>query len=64
MDVRYTVYSVKDGLPLIVHATIPRCAAVLGITVATFMTQASKQRHGRGRDGSKRKWRIIRDEED
>ena len=64
IDVRYTVYSVKDDLPLIVSGTIPQCAKVLGIAVSTFQSQASKQRHGRGHDGSKRKWRIVRDEQE
>lgn len=63
IDVRYSVYSAKDDLPLIISGTIPQCAKALGLTIASFQTQASKQRHGRGKDGSKRKWRIIRDEE-
>lgn len=63
MDVRYSVYSVKDDLPLIVNGTIPQCAKVLGLTVNSFNSQASKQRHRRGKDGSKRKYRIVRDEE-
>ena len=62
MDVRYSVYSVKDDLPLIVNGAIPQCAKVLGMTINSFYSQASKQRHGRGKDGSGRKYRIIRDE--
>lgn len=64
MDVRYSVYNVKDDMPLIISGTIPQCAKVLGLTVNSFQSQASKQRHNRGKDGSKRKYRIIRDGED
>ena len=63
MDVRYSVYSAKDDLPLIVGGTIPQCAKALGLTIDSFYSQASKQRHGRGHDGSKRKWKIIRDDD-
>ena len=63
VDVRYSVYSVKDDLPLIVGGTIPQCAKALGLTIDSFYSQASKQRHGRGHDGSKRKWKIIRDDD-
>lgn len=62
IDVRYSVYSVITDLPLIINATIPQCAKMLGLTVNSFNSQASKQRHGRGKDGSKHKYRIIRDE--
>lgn len=63
IDVRYSVYSVKDDMPIIISGTIPQCANALGVTVGTFQTQASKQRHGRGNDGSKRKYRIAREED-
>lgn len=62
IDVRYSVYSVKTDLPLIINGTIPQCAKVLGLTINSFYSQASKQRHGRGKDGSVHKYRIIRDE--
>ena len=62
IDVRYSVYSAKDDLPLIISGTIPQCAKALGMTIDSFYSQASKQRHGRGHDGSKRKWKIIRDD--
>lgn len=61
-DVRYSVYRAKDDQPIIIGGTIPQCAKVLGLTIGSFMTQASKQRHGRGKDGSKRKHIILRDE--
>ncbi len=61
-DVRYSVYSVKDDLSLIISGTIPQCAKALGITINSFYSQASKQRYGRGKDGSKRKFRIVRDD--
>ena len=64
IDVRYSVYNAKTDMPIIIAGTIPQCAKVLGLTIASFQSQASKQRHGRGKDGSKRKWRIIRDEEE
>lgn len=63
IDVRYSVYSAKDDLPLIVGGTIPQCAKVLGLTINSFYSQASKQRYGRGKDGSKRKYKIIRDDD-
>ena len=63
MDVRYSVYSAKDDLPLIISGTVPQCAKALGLTIGSFYSQASKQRHGRGHDGSKRKWKIIRDDD-
>lgn len=61
-DVRYSVYRVKDDMPLIIGGTIPQCAKVLGITVGSFQTQASKQRNGKASAGSKRKYRIFRDD--
>lgn len=63
IDVRYSVYSAKDDLPLIISGTIPQCAKVLGLTINSFYSQASKQRYGRGKDGSKRKYRIVRDDD-
>lgn len=60
IDVRYSVYSAKDDLPLIICGTIPQCARVLGLTVGSFNTQASRQRHGRKKGGS-RKWHIVRE---
>lgn len=61
-DVRYSVYSVKTDLPLIINGTVPQCARALGLSINSFYSQASKQRYGRGKDGSKHKYRIIRDE--
>ena len=60
-DVRYSVYRVSDDLPIIIGGTIPQCAHAIGLTVNSFQSQASKQRHKRGNDGSKRKYLIIRD---
>lgn len=64
IDVRYSVYSAKDDMPLVICGTIPQCAKVLGLTIGSFYTQASKQRHRKGKDGSKRKYRIIREEKE
>ena len=61
IDVRYSVYSAKDGLPLIICGTIPQCARALGLTVASFNTQASRQRQGKKKGGTG-KYRIIREE--
>lgn len=63
IDVRYSVYSAKDDLPLIIGGTIPQCAKALGITVATFKSQASRQRNGQPKSGIS-KHRIIIDCED
>ena len=61
IDVRYSVYSAKDGLPLIINGTIPQCARALGMTLNSFQTQASRQRHGKKKGGS-RKYCIVREE--
>lgn len=61
IDVRYSVYSAKDGLPLIICGTIPQCARAIGLTVNSFNTQASRQRYGRKKGGN-RKYRIVREE--
>lgn len=63
IDVRYSVYSAKDDLPLIIGGTIPQCAKTLGMTRASFETQASRQRRGLPRSGLS-KYRIVRDCED
>ena len=62
MDVRYSVYGVKDDLPIIISGTIPQCAKALGLTIDSFYSQASKQRSGKYSAGSKRKYRIVREE--
>lgn len=64
MDVRYSVYGVKDDLPIIISGTIPQCAKALGLTIDSFYSQASKQRAGKHSAGSKRKYRIVREEAD
>lgn len=61
MDVRYSVYRVKDDFPIAIHETIPKCARAMGITVESFYTQASKQRNNKYSAGKKRKYRIIRE---
>lgn len=62
MDVRYSVYRVKDDMPIVVSGTIPKCAKALGLTIDSFYSQASKQRSGKYSAGSKRKYRIVREE--
>lgn len=62
MDVRYSVYRANDDTPIVIFGTIPRCAKALGLTIDSFYTQASKQRSGKYSAGSKRKYRIIREE--
>lgn len=63
MDVRYSVYSAKDDMPIIIAGTIPQCAKALGITYTAFVSQASRQRNGQPKSGIS-KHRIIRDCED
>lgn len=58
----YSVYNVKDDMPIIIAGTIAQCAAACGITVASFTAQASKQRNGVQNAGQTRKYVIIRDE--
>ena len=64
IDVRYSIYDVRTDLPIVINATIPQCAKALGLTIGSFYSMASRQKNGRGRDGSKRKYRIVREEED
>lgn len=64
MDVRYSVYRVKDDMPIVVSGTIPKCAKALGLTIDSFYSQVSKQRSGKYSAGSMRKYRIIREEAD
>lgn len=64
MDVRYSVYRVKDDTPIVIFGTIPQCAKALGLTIDSFYSQASKQRSGKYSAGSKRKYRIVREEAD
>ena len=63
MDVRYSVYSAKNDLPIIVYGTIPQCANAIGVKYETFKSYASRQRSGAKRAG-KRKWIIVREKED
>ena len=62
IDVRYSVYRVKDDIPVIIAGTVQHCADACGITYASFKSAASRQRHGRPKNGSKRNYRIYRDE--
>lgn len=62
IDVRYSVYRVKDDMPVIIGGTILQCAKACGMTVASFKSAASRQRHGRPKNGSKRNYRIYRDD--
>jgi hypothetical protein len=61
-DVRYSVYRVKDDMPVIIGGTILQCAKACGMTVASFKSSASRQRHNRPDSGAKRNFRIYRDE--
>lgn len=60
IDVRYSVYRAKDELPLIICGTIPQCARTLGMTVGSFQSMASRQKHGKARSGLG-KYRIVRE---
>lgn len=62
MDIRYSVYSVKDDMPIVIAGTVPKCAKMLGLTIDSFYTQASKQRKGKYSAGSK-KYRIVREDD-
>ena len=59
--VRYSVYRPKDEMPIVIEGTIEECANALGMTVASFKAAASRQRHNRPGNGSKRSCIIIRD---
>jgi hypothetical protein len=63
MDIRYSVYSVKDDMPIVIAGTVPKCAKMLGLTIDSFYSQASKQRKGKYSAGSKRKYRIVREDD-
>ena len=62
IDVRYSVYRFKDDIPVNIARTVQQCADACGITYASFKSAASRQRHGRPKNGSKRNYRIYRDE--
>lgn len=61
IDVRYSVYDVKTDLPIAINATIPQCAKALNLTVGSFQSMASRQKYNRRRNGSQRKYRIVRE---
>lgn len=63
-DVRYSVYRIKDGLPVAIHANSLQCAKAMGITYGSFHSIASRQRHGKIGTSREWKWEIIREEED
>lgn len=63
-DVRYSVYRKKDGLPIAINATIPKCAKAMGITSASFSSIASRKRHGKIGTSREWKWEIIREVQD
>lgn len=63
-DVRYSVYRIKDGLPVAIHATTVQCAKAMGIKTSSFHEMASRQRHGKIGTSREWKWEIIREEED
>ena len=58
----YSVYNPKDDMPIIIGGTVKECAEACGVTVATFKSAASKQRHGKPCSGDKRHYKIFRDE--
>ena len=62
IDVRYSVYSIKDDMPIIISGTVAQCAKACGLTQGSFKSMASRQRHGKPKNGSKRRYVIIRDE--
>ena len=60
--VKYSVYSVKDDMPIIINGTIKECARALGITYATFRSYACRQAAGK-KKGGQRKYEIVKDKE-
>jgi hypothetical protein len=64
MGARYSVYRRKDDSPVIIHGTRIQCAKAMGISESSFDEYASRQRHGVLHCTPRRKWDIIREEED
>lgn len=61
-NVTYSVYNVKDEMPIIISGTVKECAKACGLKISSFKSMASRQRHGKPKNGSKRKYFIIRDD--
>lgn len=59
--VRYSVYSARDEMPIVIAGTIEECAEALGIKKESFKQIASRQRHGFPIGNRKRSIIIIRD---
>ena len=52
---RYIVYDNRTYLPVIVDETARNCARAMDVTVESFRSIASRQRHGKGC----KKWTIL-----
>lgn len=54
----YSVYRVRDEMPLIVYATAAECARAMGISKNSFYIELGRQRTGKHRA---MKWNIYED---
>lgn len=58
---RYSVYSKKTDMPLIIYGTSYECAEAMGITVNSFYRYLCRIREGKMQ---LRKWMVYEDEVD
>lgn len=56
----YTVYDIRDGLPVAVSLTARQCAEAMGVTLSSFRTIYTKLKNGCKHVGHR--WEIYRDE--
>ena len=57
---RYSIYRLKDDMPIAIYETAERCAEILGVETDTFREYLSRQRQGRYSRGVE----IFRDDVD
>lgn len=58
---RYSVYRVKDDMPIILYATARECAEALGIKYRSFLMLTHRLRRGKHRP---RKYAVYEDGRD
>lgn len=59
---RYSVYRVKDDMPIIIYGTSQQCAAALGINMNSFFVQVHRNNQKRGKERTQGKYVIYSDE--
>ena len=57
---RYSVYSKKSGLPVMINGTAEQCAAAMGVTIGSFYSTYSRLTSGRATSGT---WEIFQDDD-